>query len=189
MNPPDVLSAAGRDAQADLVAAALHCRQPERLAPVVQLVDEDAFPDPALRALWRAFREWYYKHRRPPTPEELWRSVRTDGLVDRAGGWAFVERLASVGHSGRLEAAALDLVAAHGCSALRARLARAMRSLEGLSTAGQAVQALERLALEARTAAAAIRALADHERNMPRHMLDYVRDLLRGHHAGPRGAP
>lgn len=179
MSLPDILEVAGRHAERDLIGAAMRCRQPYRLAPVMAVIDEQAFSDPALRALWGAIRWYWQKHRRVPTPEELYQRVRTDGFVDRGGGWAMIERLlTSHEHDGALEWAALDLIAAHRRSVIRGRLLRAAMALEGMTVPQHVAETLERLSVEMRDAASAIRQLEAHLHNLPRNLMRLTDEIL-----------
>lgn len=180
-------AACQRDDERLVVAAAMACSQPSRLVPVLQLVHEDCFRDPAVRSVWVAIRSWWSKHKRMPSPEELYRSLASDGSVARAGGWAWLEALLRAApNSGPLEDAAWSLVARSRSYAARAMLFAGIRRLERAHPE-TAATILEEIATEIRSYAVAIRQLARHSAAWKTNMVRYLDDILQGvAHGRPR---
>lgn len=179
-------AACQREDERTLVAAAMQCRQADRLVPVLQLVHEDCFRDPAVRQVWAAVRSWWSRYRRLPTPDELYRSLASDGAVEKSGGWAWLEGLlSSAPNSGPLEDAAWSLVAQSRAYAARVLLSAGIRRLERTNPE-TAAAILEQLATEIRTYAVAIRQLARHAAAWKTNMLRYLEALEEQLHGRPR---
>lgn len=185
MTPVEPFAAAcQREDEWGLIAAAMACEQPSRLVPVLQLVHEDSIQDRAVRAVWAAIRSWWRQHRRLPGPDELYRAVSMDHDVERAGGWPWLQRVLSAQpNSGALEDIAWAIVARSRCYAVSMLLLQAAKKI-GRVRPEQAPLLLDRIAAEARDAAAAIRQLARHNASWRDNMIRYTEGLLHGRARG-----